>query len=34
VVNVAEKKVGTEISIGAIERGERKQTAVEVSKAD
>ena len=33
VVNVAEK-VGTKISIGVIERGERKRTAVEVSKAD
>jgi hypothetical protein len=27
-------KIGTKISIGVIERGERKRTAVEVSKAD
>jgi hypothetical protein len=27
-------KVGTKISIGEIERGERKRTAVEVPKAD
>ena len=32
VVNVAEKS--DKISIGVIERGERKRTAVEVSKAD
>jgi hypothetical protein len=32
VVNVAEKS--EQISVGVIERGERKRTAVEVSKAD
>jgi hypothetical protein len=32
VVNVAE--IRNKISIGVIERGERKRTAVEVSKAD
>jgi hypothetical protein len=33
VVNVAEK-VGTMIPAGKVERGERKQTASEASKAD
>jgi len=33
VVNVAEK-AGTKILAGMVERGERKQTADEVSKAD
>ncbi len=32
VVNVAEKS--EQISVGGIERGERKRTAVEVAKAD
>jgi hypothetical protein len=34
VVSVAEKKAGTMIPAGKVERGERKQTVDEVSKAD